>query len=287
MPDLSAIMSKVQELPTLPDVSMKILKLVNESSTSTQSLAKIIERDPALATKILKFINSAYFSLSRKITNIQQAVTYLGFHHISQLVISVTIFSKMDFSNGVFSMENFWIHSMFVADYSKILAIVSKKTNPDDAYTAGLLHDIGKMFLIKYLTPNMEDILSTAFTNKSFLYDEEYAKMKIDHNMTGEWLSKNWKLPGYICDACHYHNMPFEKRKHVSMLDPGLVNCVSLANKLMNIKLKGYSGSYGEYTIEKAELDALGVSVTDLVQYESGMEARLQSAKEMLHIIKE
>lgn len=287
MPDLSSIMSKIQELPTLPDVSMQLLKLLNESSTSTQSLSRIIERDPALATKILKFINSAYFSLSRKITNVQQAVAYLGFHHLSQLVISVTIFNRMEFSNGVFSMENFWIHSIFVAEYSKILATISKKVTPEDAYTAGLLHDIGKMFMIKYLTPNMEEVITNAHTNNTFLYDEEYAKIKVDHNMIGEWLAKNWKLPQYVCDVCHYHNMPFEKRKVVTLADHNIVHCISLANNLMNIKFKGYSGSYGEYTVEKAELDALGVKVADLMQYEAGMEAKLQSAREMLHIIKE
>ncbi len=287
MPDLTAIMSKIQELPTLPDVSVQLLKLINDPNSSVQPIAKIIERDPSLSTKVLKLINSAFYSLSKRVTNIQQAVAYLGLHHLSQVVITVSIFNKLDFSNGVFSIENFWIHSMFVADYSRILATISKKAAPDDAYTAGLLHDIGKMFMIKFLTPSMEECITDSFNTKRFLYDVEYEKIKVDHNMAGEWISKNWKLPEYVCETCHYHNMPYEKRNHVNLNTPAIVNYVSLANKLTNLKFKGYSGSFGEYAIEKAELDVTGVKITDLAQYETGMESKLQSAKEMLHIIKE
>ena len=280
------ILKKIKDLPTLPVVATKILKMTNNPNSSAADLAKLVTQDPALSAKILKAINSAYYSLNRRVSNIQQAIAYLGMKRVSEIVISVTIFKELNFANNLFSMDKFWVHSIGVAEYGKLIAVLSKKAPPDDVYTAGLLHDIGKMFLAKYLPDQTTAIIKEAHKNKEFLHDVEYKLIRADHTMLGEWLVKLWKLPPYVASCVRYHNTPYEKRVVARKNDDQILTHVIIANNIMNKKFPGYSGSYGEYAAFEKDLISVNVSCDQIMRYDEIIRKKIEESQELLAIIK-
>ena len=152
----AAVLKKVgtiKNIPTLPEVMHEVLTTVASDDSSAADLATIISKDQAICSRVLKMANSAFYAQSRNIFNIGDAIVILGFDAIVQLMLATTALSAFDMKRmvGGFSMRDLWKHSIVTAVIGKMIAErIGNEADSHLAYTAGLLHDIGKLVLAHY-----------------------------------------------------------------------------------------------------------------------------------------
>lgn len=209
--DRRTIMQKLdraKNLPTLPSIALKVNEMLKDYEVSVDQLTCIIEKDQAIVLKLLKLVNSAFYGLKNKINNIPHAVTLLGYNTLRNAVISVSIIDAFKIQNHVegFDLKQFWAHSIEVAVISKYLSEKSRLYAPEEAFTCGLLHDIGKLVQLINLPDIFKDILSKIEVEKLPYYDAEMKLATMNHAHIGAYLAGKWLLPQNLVDVLKYHH---------------------------------------------------------------------------------
>src|SRR3990167_397530 len=146
--EYSVLLEKLNDIPTLPVVAMKVTELINDPTSSSADIAKILKRDQVLTAKILRLINSSYYAIPGGVSDVQRALAFLGFNTVAQLVLGLSVFQMFSGINGEdFSMVDFWRHALATAMCSETLGKMLNYPRPGDSFTCGLLHDIGELVL--------------------------------------------------------------------------------------------------------------------------------------------
>ena len=207
-----ALKKEVHELPTLPVVALKLLKLTSQDSSKAADLAKIVETDPAIAAKVLRLVNSAHYGLRRTISSLSHAVVILGFSAIRAMALEVTLFEQLVRHDPAkrFDRMYFWRHCLSVAELSKVMASECGHPDPEEVYAAGLLHDIGKLILDVYGKISYRHFLQGyGKTAAGPLIDEEKNYIGIAHDRIGAFFCNEWKIPAGITAAVRFHHGHF------------------------------------------------------------------------------
>ena len=176
-------LDSIPDIPTLPNIVIKVNKLLQDYETSIKELSKIIEKDQAMVTKILRLVNSTFYGFRSKITNIPHAVIALGFNTIRNAVVSVSIikiFSGEKTFEG-FEIKDFWKHSIGVAVVSRYLSEETRLDSPDNCFVVGLLHDIGKVILSQHFTELFDLVWKSLKEEKLSFYEAEQKLMPVNH----------------------------------------------------------------------------------------------------------
>jgi putative nucleotidyltransferase with HDIG domain len=223
----------IKELPTLPMIYFKVNKALQNNEASIQGVADIIELDQAMSSKVLRIVNCAFYGFRSKISSIPHAVMILGFNTVKNAIVSVSIldvFAIKEKFHG-FDVKNFWGHSIAVAVISKHLAEKSRIAPPEDAFIAGLLHDMGKLIMLQYFKKDFGRIWQTQHDDGLTFYDAERAILPVDHAQIGAYLAKKWQFPNSLVDAisCHHGSK-------IISTNAGLSVCVILANLFSKYK---------------------------------------------------
>ncbi|WP_374090425.1 HDOD domain-containing protein [Methylomicrobium lacus] len=202
--------SESLNLQLMPAIAVKLVNLTRDETVRLDALAKIIETDPALAIKVLQTVNSAAYCLPNKVTSIRRAVHLLGTDEVRRLALSMLLFSRMirRESKG-FDFLFFWQHCLFVAELSRQVAIALNHADPEMVYTAGLLHDIGKLALETHGKMTYSQFIASLPDSEHPLLEEERRFFGITHDEMGWVLCREWQLPAPIVAvaACH-HALP-------------------------------------------------------------------------------
>jgi len=202
----------VANLPTLPQVATHLLRIINEPLTSSSDVANVIGQDISLSSKVLRLANSAFYGIPHSITNINNAIVVLGFKVINTMVLSLTVFDLFPESNKsarLFDRKAFWLHSLSCGLIAKYLASKIKKFilfDPEEAFCAGLLHDIGKVVMEQYLHQEFHKALQLAKQKKIPLFEAESQILGFTHTEVAEWLTSSWSLPNEILLPLIYHH---------------------------------------------------------------------------------
>ncbi len=245
---LNKIMEKMKELPTLPIIANRVQQMLYNPKTNTSELAEVIEKDQSITSKILKLINSAFYSLPERITNISQAISHLGYKNISQIVMTLSIFDSLKTKhNNVFDRREFWLHSIATAALGKKIAETMKYPEPEDVFTSCLLHDIGKVFMDGFLKDEFKAVLSYADEKNISFYDAENAILGVNHSMIGEWIARSWKLPVHVIAAIKHHHQPLEEREGLVLSKDISIDIVRLADIAVRTKGFGINGDGKNY----------------------------------------
>jgi putative nucleotidyltransferase with HDIG domain len=241
-------LEKVKELPTLPVVAQRISALLDDPRSNARDLAAVIEMDQSVTAKVLKLVNSAYFSLSPKVTNVSQAIALLGYKNISQMVVTLSVFDSLRVANGVsFDRREFWVHSIATAVLSERIALECLASFNEDAFTAGLLHDLGKVFMDGYLHDEFEEALCVSETRGISFYEAEHSLFDVDHAMIGEWIARYWKLPLFIVAAIKHHHQETEERSGLALSSDVVVDYVRVADTAVRSAAIGLNGDGSRY----------------------------------------
>jgi len=233
--DSKSILKKldsIDDLPTLPVIAMEVNTMLQDYNTSVQDLCRVIENDQALVPRILKLVNSSFYGFKSKVANIDRAIILLGFNTVRNAIISVAVigaFSMKKNNAEGFDIREFWAHSVAVGVISRYLSRITHSCAPEDAFTAGLLHDIGKIVIAQYFPDIFKNILEAVKINSISFYKAEKKEMPINHARLGTYLSKKWKLPESLSDTIRYHHAV---KKNVS--DSNLLMVVHTADIIAN-----------------------------------------------------
>jgi putative nucleotidyltransferase with HDIG domain len=272
------IISRLKDLPTLPQVVARIMQIVSNPMTSAADLNEVIAVDQALTAKVLRLANSAYYGFPKEITTIPQAVVILGFNTIRNLALSVSV-HKMLFEGKErthFSPREFWKHSVGTAVASKLLAKRIGFKAEENAFTAGLLHDIGKSLLERVDHAAFIACIEASRETKRALWEVEQERLGVDHAALGGRLAENWNLPGDLRGAIERHHLPGE-----GALDP-LVASVHAADMLCRQQSLGMDGDFGPIEIAPAAMKLLRLDERAIKEVLVELEHRLKEAEEFL-----
>lgn len=207
------IKNKVKSIPSLPEIVVKIIQLVQSGNVSTDELVEVIEKDAGFTVKILKHANSSIYGFSKKISSVQEAVELLGFTTIKGLVLSSEIFKVFAVQNNdekSFNYKTFWKHNLLTASGVNFLQKILYDESDKALYTSAILHDLGKIILAKYDSINYQKVYS--ITSKSY-NDEENLEIEkkycgVSHSEIAHMIAEEWNFPDLIQEVLLYHHAP-------------------------------------------------------------------------------
>ena len=204
---VAKLVESIEELPTLPDILNVVVSIVNDPTSSAADLAKVIASDSSLSAKILKFANSVAFGFSRGISSIKDAVTLLGFKETQELVISASVLDYFADKKG-FDFKAHWNHSFSCATLTRLISLNLKSSVPEGAFSAGLLHDVGKIALAVSVGGIEERLASIDAGGNKPRRQAEEELLGLTHAEAGYLLGEHWLLPKSLTDAIRYHHSP-------------------------------------------------------------------------------
>ena len=205
------IVTNLKSLPSLPVLYKELMDEIHSGDASLKKIARIISKDMAMVTKILQLVNSAFFGLRTTVSNPEQAVALLGSDTIRALVLSMQAFSQFDAKAlPGFSLEALWQHGLKTSGYAKAIAKEERapQTLIDDAFTAGLLHDIGMLVLASNLPDGYRQVLVLQKDKGLFDWQAEQEVFGVTHAEVGAYLLGLWGVGEPIVEAVAYHHRP-------------------------------------------------------------------------------
>jgi HD-like signal output (HDOD) protein len=208
-PRLRSIVGRIRTLPSLPTVYAALQNIVKDDNMTLSDVAKIVSADSALAARVLQIVNSAFFRLARRISNIEQAVSYLGFKAIRNLAMAVEIFTRWPGGGcAAVDLGKLQLHVHAVA--AAATALTEKTSYADDAMMAGLLHDIGYWVLVKECPEELAAAARQAMSAQIPLHAAETEIIGASHAEIGAYLLGIWGLPYTVVEAVALHHRPEE-----------------------------------------------------------------------------
>lgn len=231
-PKIKALVGRIRTFPTIPTLYVEVLRELNSSTSSTQRVGEIISKDLAMTTKVLQVLNSAYYGLSRQITDLSEGVGILGFDTVKSLVLCIQLFSQYDKVKPIFfSIDRLWRHSNVVARTAREIVLLEggKDSLAEEAFTAGLMHDIGKLVLVSNFEEQYAQAQSLAHRSQTPLWTIEQEVFGVGHSEIGAYLLGLWGMPLNIIEAAALHHFP--TRSADKTLSP--LTAVHVANALV------------------------------------------------------
>lgn len=205
-----------QELPISPRLFQQIFDAtVEHSAISMEALSRMVEQDQGLAVKILRLANSAYYGLQSQVTSVKRAVVVLGLKEVRKILLLISIRGlETGLKPGVFDVNAYWKHQVEVAHVAQALAKLSGDFDLDELFTAGLLHDLGKL-IIAILQPKHWLVVQTLARQKKIpLYQAEDLYWGLDHALIGGMILKTWFLPASLTEPINWHHNPDLSSQH-------------------------------------------------------------------------
>ncbi len=230
---IDRIIRRVDKLPTLPIIYTKLTRLLQAPNTTVQTIGNIIAEDQAIAVKVLRLVNSAFYALPHKIGSLKHAIVLLGMSQVRNLVLATSTLQmfKEYKSAQSFDMQKFWEHSVGCAVAAKVLAEAAHLPSPDDIFSGGLLHDIGKLIHAIYLDEAFNAVISDVQEREVPMFESEKKIFGYDHTYTGKELAARWSLSqGTIEMIAHHHLTDTSVRltKEVAAVHVANTICVAL-----------------------------------------------------------
>lgn len=282
--NIRQVVENIRNLPTPPLVFSQIQKVINSETASAKDVAKILSEDPSMSAKVLKMTNSTFYGLSREIDSVSQAVMVIGFEAVKNLVLSASVLAMFK-GNDIDKefQERYWRHSLGAAFGSRLVAKRMKSRGFLDAeacFSAGLLHDIGKLVMICFLqeehTAIQERIQQDPQANESEI---EREILGYTHAKLGAALAENWGLSSGLIDAIYYHDDP-----QASSLEPSLSYAVNIGNY---VSKRLFEQDYDGRVIKEPSarfLAFMDINMSDMVSLTSALREEYATAQTFISI---
>ncbi len=207
-PELQKAMSKVTEISSLPEITTKIVAVVENPSATAHDMHEIVKTDPALATKVLKVVNSAFYGLPSQIASLDRAIVMLGLSAVKNIALAASLsrMFKGDALSSNFSLRDLWRHCIGVGVCAKMLAKVSKAAATDELFVGGLVHDMGLLVMQQLFPDKLRMVADKCFKEPLNFCEAERQTIGADHEAFGLALATKWKFPPLLRNAIAYHH---------------------------------------------------------------------------------
>ncbi|NMA02964.1 MAG: HDOD domain-containing protein [Clostridia bacterium] len=217
---LDEIVAKVDDIPGFSDVILRVMRLTEDPDSTAEDIQNVLVQDQGLTVKVLRLANSAHYGFARRIDTISQATILLGFQAIRSIVLAASCspMLKKEMEGYGLAPGELWRHSQAVAITAKEVARASRKGHPEQAYTAGLLHDIGKIILNHYMKNNYKFVLLKMEQDQSSFLEAEEAVLGFNHSQLGQRIGDKWSLPPDLVEAIANHHQPKEENNDLTAI---------------------------------------------------------------------
>lgn len=228
-PKISALIKKVEQIPTLPAMSRKVLEITQDETASMHEIAELIETDQALAAKLLKVANSAFYGSINTVSSIDHAVVVLGISEVKSILLGFSVHNFFAQHEGTLcDQKRFWHHAIICSQIAKLLGRKFYVRNDDTLFLIGLIHDIGKVVLDQYLYDDFEQIIAYVAANRSTFSEAEKAILGTTHYQIAAKLLRQWQFPDNVIMPVLYHHAPwYDKEFETSSIIIYLANILT------------------------------------------------------------
>jgi len=282
---VSSAIQKIGHIATLPEITLKIIELVEDPNATAQDLHKVVEYDPALCSRVLKVVNSSFYGLPGQIGSINRAIVLLGLNAVKNIAISASL-AKL-FRGGKlcpsFNAKDLWTHSTAVAATSKLIADELGLSCPDEAFLAGLMHDIGIIVEMQSDRDALTTVVSTVAgadgIPTSDMLKIENEVFGANHQQFGEALCEKWKFPRVFALVAGNHHSPMGVDAELRTLP--LV--VHVADKITaEIEDGGFRLDVLNTEIDPAILDELKITSDGLIKIKEVIPQHIEEVRSLL-----
>jgi len=259
------------------------MELVNNPKTSAPEIADVLKKDQVLTAKVLRLVNSSFYNLSTEITDVSRALAFLGFNSISMLVLGTSVFSAFQLKKAsYFNVLEFWRHSLGTAIASELIAKAIKVSKPEEAFSCGLLHDVGKIALFTIEPELLQKIVDTAKENNISFFEAESQLELPSHTVLGERLAAKWQLPLMMQKTIRYHHRDIEPMESIFPAHKPTIMIASLGNVLAKRFQVGESGDNTKPEYQANYLKLLNLTPEKLKDIEMRFPSEMDRASSFL-----
>ncbi len=232
-PSLDHVQRQISEISTLPHVAMRIIEVAQDPSSGAADLKRVVEGDPALSARVLRVVNSAAYGLETRVTALHQAISFLGFSQVRNLALTASVAEifRQESQLGTYRRSDLWRHMVSVAVCSRLVAIRASLPQFEDAFVAGLLHDIGIILEDQHVHRFFARAIN-ALDQFDSLCAAEREHLGFDHAQLGERIAQDWRFSAGVTAAIRYHHIPESARGE----GREIVSCVAIANAICTLK---------------------------------------------------
>lgn len=258
---LQELIEGTKDLPTMPDAAIKVMRECDSPTGSAQNVANHLSRDQGLAAKILRLSNSSYYGLSGEVSDLQQSVIVLGMRSVRNLAVVASTYPWLSQPLAGYALApgSLWEHSIAVAVGAQLLARHTRTACPETSFTAGLLHDVGKVVLSAWLENKLELTIKLAIRDSLTFCQAERKVLGYDHQEVGAELARKWQLPEVFCATMRHHHDPDPASEFRDVID-----CVHVADYLTMSIGYGLGGDGMRYELDECAFNRLGLTSDSL-----------------------
>ncbi len=249
---------RISQLATLPETTLKIIELVEDPGSSALDLVDVLKHDPALASRVVRLVNSGFYGLPGRVSSVEQAIKLLGLNALKNIAIAASL-TRL-FGGGQicasFDAHELWRHCIAVAIGSKLLSTHCGHVFPEEAFLAGLIHDLGILVEMQACRPQLVEIVKTVEADPQITFRAaERRAMGATHEDFGAALCRAWKFPECFTNTTGYHHRP----DAADAEHGALVRIVHAADVLAARLGLGYCRTVETTQINAAMLEEMGI----------------------------
>jgi len=257
---LNAVVEHISEIARLPYIATAVMEVSNDPKSSAIDLKEVVENDAALSARILRYVNSSAFAIRERVSTLQQAISYLGFKQTRNLAITASVggLFRKDEQIGLYRRSKLWRHLVSVGICARMIAVQRGVSNYEDAFLAGLLHDIGIVLEDRHVNGVFRMVVLSLDGSRT-LAEAERRYLGFDHTTLGKRVAEVWGFSEAVTAAIGFHHTP----AHYQGEHDQIVLCVEVANWMCMFKgipsVRGALVELSQLTLDSLSLTKEGI----------------------------
>ncbi|HEX3010772.1 MAG TPA: HDOD domain-containing protein [Syntrophomonadaceae bacterium] len=269
---IQSIVEAVNDLPSLPHVAVKVMKLTEDPDSTAEQINNVLNEDQSMTARVLRLANSAYYGFPRRIATVTDAIIFLGFKTIRGIVLAASVSDMLsqEMEGYALAPGELWRHSQCTALTARLIARNAKFNSLDLAYTAALLHDIGKVIINSHLKKGYQEVIDRVSEGNIPFIEAEDEVLGFNHALVGARVGEKWNLPSELVEAIALHHYP--ERAEINKRLTSIVHVADALCLTMGIGL-GVDGMM--YSLSPEAMKLLGLD-------ENSMETMVAQLSDML-----
>ncbi len=271
--EVERLLELVENLPTMPAVATKILKVAGSADANAAEVTRLIATDQGLASKVLGTCNSAYYGLPQRVKTLSRAVALLGFKAVRNLVLVHSLPWKRS-ATPTFADQMIFTHAAATAVAAGVIAGLTKRADPEEALLGGLMHDAGRLALSQAAPDEYEPVMKAIYNLEGDTIELERRALGVDHAQIGEQILKKWSFPQELVAVARSHHDPLTQLAGVALI-------VRSADELSRLTGRGVRALTEPVTAVPPALNRLGFGMDDLEQLEERVAQAIERSQEI------
>lgn len=273
---IASAINSITSIAALPEVTAKILSTVEDPKSNAQQLHKIVSHDPALVTRILKVVNSAFYGLPGQVASIERAIVMLGLNAVKNIAVAASLgqmFRGTKLCEG-FTAKDLWTHCVAVACIARDLARQAKLPIADEAFLAGMIHDIGLLVSLQVYPEKLQIVCCEAQSSSRKFCEIEREVIGVDHEQLGMALCEKWSFPKSCQLVAGFHHEPELPAANTR----SIVTLIAIADSMAAMAGQGFTLTRLHDAPSTQAAESIGLTAAQLETTRARISELMQSA---------